>query len=417
MKKLFILLLVAFTTSAHAQLLCGNGRYENKIFTNIAVERNIAYGQNVDYQGNNTTLAMDVYYPAGDLATVRPLIIFAHGGSFIGGSRTLPDVTKLCEEFAKRGYVTVTMSYRLGVNIFSSQPLQEQFGAAVWRGMQDGRAAVRYFKKDFSTINKYRIDTNNIYIGGVSAGGVLGLSVGYINKASEIPSAVDTVLLGGIEGNSGNPGYSSRVTGLISLCGAVPVKVDYMNDNANLPVFAVHGTNDNTVPYKTDYFRFLGNPIDILCGGFSVDSNARVIGAHSFLHTYKGADHVPWLSGSNLAFPAFLDTAENFLADFLLPLVCPNVGIKEINNDFSATLTAIPQYNGNLLLQTNGLPTQQVSISIYNLEGKEIYRNDINIGQDERASAQLLIGARASGIYLWKLTTSNGMRSGRIWLN
>lgn len=74
------------------------------------------------------------------------------------------------------------------------------------RGVQDGRAAVRYFRKNAAIGgNTYRIDTNNIYFAGVSAGGFIALQLAYLDKASEIPSFIDMAgqpgLTGGLEGN------------------------------------------------------------------------------------------------------------------------------------------------------------------------------------------------------------------------
>ena len=46
---------------------------------------------------------MDVYTPDGDTYTERPLIIFAHGGSFYAGDKNNPTMVSLCESFAKRG--------------------------------------------------------------------------------------------------------------------------------------------------------------------------------------------------------------------------------------------------------------------------------------------------------------------------
>ena len=44
---------------------------------------------------------MDVYTPDGDTFTQRPLIIFAHGGVFIGGDKNNFMMVELCEAFAK----------------------------------------------------------------------------------------------------------------------------------------------------------------------------------------------------------------------------------------------------------------------------------------------------------------------------
>ena len=47
----------------------------------------------------------------------------------------------LCEAAAKRGYVAISMEYRLGLNILSSYSGER----AVYRGVQDGSAIIRYF--------------------------------------------------------------------------------------------------------------------------------------------------------------------------------------------------------------------------------------------------------------------------------
>ena len=79
------------------------------------------------------------------------------------------------------------------------------------RGIQDLRAAVRFFSKDAATINTYRMSPAYIVAGGSSAGTFMALEIGYLDKASGVPAYVGLAGLGGIEGTSGNPGYSSAV--------------------------------------------------------------------------------------------------------------------------------------------------------------------------------------------------------------
>jgi len=65
----------------------------------------INYGQAVASNGSNQTLAMDLYLPVEANATPRPVMLFFHGGSFVGGTRNDAVMTRLCQEFARRGYV------------------------------------------------------------------------------------------------------------------------------------------------------------------------------------------------------------------------------------------------------------------------------------------------------------------------
>jgi acetyl esterase/lipase len=126
---------------------------------------------------------MDIYQPDGDTYAARPLIILAHGGSFIGGSKTDDaTVVELCNRFAKRGYVTASINYRLGtlINLVSSDSTVPM--GIVVKAISDGKAAIRYFMKDAATTNTYKIDTNNIFVGGNSAGAVLYMHVLYLSN-------------------------------------------------------------------------------------------------------------------------------------------------------------------------------------------------------------------------------------------
>ena len=75
------------------------------------------------------------------------------------------------------------------------------------------------------------IDPDRIYFAGVSAGGFIGLHLAYVDDESEIPPQVDQEapgMGGGMEGESGNPGYSSTVAGVVNIAGALKT-VDYLS--------------------------------------------------------------------------------------------------------------------------------------------------------------------------------------------
>lgn len=338
MKKLFtIITLITIITSVSAQ------RYKDKIFTNVSID-SVVYGNAKNFSGSPQDLKMNIFQPIGDTVTNRPLLVFAHGGSFVGGSRYLPDVTYLATEFAKRGYVCVSIQYRLGVDIqaiFSDQSQAgPQFANALWRGTLDGRGAIRYLR---ANANTYKINSGQIYLGGVSAGGVLGLHEAFLDTEAEVGTAnpkMDTAAIGGgIEGLSGTPGQSWRVKGVINLCGALG-DVNWMKNNKNVSIFSVHGTNDATVPYKTDFFSYSGIQIGRLSGSFVIDSMAKTLGMKSFFYTFEGAPHVPFSPGvgTTQSSTAYMDTTENLLKDFLFDdIKTAGVGVNTIlsKNDVS----------------------------------------------------------------------------------
>src|SRR5690606_13040221 len=102
-------------------------------------------GQNQTHADVNEQLLLDVYMPSGDSETMRPLVIFAHGGYFLGGSKEGNDVVPICQDLARMGYVTASIDYRLGIPI--QLPLDGPFMEAIMRGVQDMRAAIRFFRK------------------------------------------------------------------------------------------------------------------------------------------------------------------------------------------------------------------------------------------------------------------------------
>jgi hypothetical protein len=309
MKKITLLFGCLITGSMWAQSPCAAGRYATDVFANYTTTSDITYGQNNSYTGANTTLKLDIYQPSGDTETNRPLLIFVHGGSFIGGSKTDGDMVAMCQRFAKKGYVTASIDYRLGFFPFDSANAVK----AVVRATQDLRAAIRYFYKDKQTTNTYKIDTTHIYIGGSSAGAITALHVGYLNEECEIsdylsPSTITQ--LGGLEGTSGNPGYSTKVHGILNGCGAL-ARYSWL-EAGDVPVASVHGTNDGTVKYN----RGIVNPgvaLMYLDGSRMIHERACAVGVENQFYTFLGAPHVPYASNT-----AYMDTTVNFFRDFLV---------------------------------------------------------------------------------------------------
>ena len=383
-------------------------RYLMPVFDSIVRTDSIPYGSSNNYLGASTPLAMDLYMPYGDTATNRPLLVLAHGGSFISGNRKAYDIVKVCTEFAKRGYVCASIKYRLGVNTNNPLALANEFANAVWRGALDGRGAIRYFYKDASMGNSYKIDTNNIYVGGISAGGVLGLHVAFLDKASEVGSAnpsIDTSSIGGVEGSSGSAGYSWKVKGVISLCGAIGIST-WMNDNRNIGIVSVHGTNDNTVPFKTDYFKVGGIPIALLSGSYIVDSVARVHGNPSALKVFYGQDHVPFSAQTPIGL-AYMDTTIKFVADFLYS------DIKRVQSNASSINS---QFDDNIGLKVFPVPSKSsftvqfennhhnnFEVELFDLNGKLISSQSttLNTVQVDRNNV-------INGLYILKVKSIQG---------
>ena len=164
MKKFTIILIgLVISTNMFAQDLNPN-RYRESIFTDVLSITDVKYGEAPQwiFPYWDVDLNLDVYVPDGDLNPKRPLIIFAHSGGFLIGSKDVDNMVAICDSFARKGYVTATIDYRKGFDPLDGESAER----AVYRGIQDGKAAVRYFKENASL---YDIDTNNVFFAGMSA--------------------------------------------------------------------------------------------------------------------------------------------------------------------------------------------------------------------------------------------------------
>ena len=286
---------------------CGTARYDTEIFSAVTTTSNVPYGQNLNINNAMQTLNMDIYQPTGDVAAQRPVIIFAHGGSFIGGAKTDADQVALCTRFAKRGYIAVTIDYRIGMGFPINQASAQK---AVWRATQDMKAAVRFFRKDAATTNTYKADPNYIFVGGYSAGAFMGVQYAYLDQSSEVPAAIDTTTLGGLEGNSGNPGYPSAINAVLNLAGAVG-DTAWMK-SGDEPMVTVQGNNDATVPYCTAMIFVSGFQIMVVSGGGTMHIRCFNTGIENPIHTFYGQGHTADVS------PAInLDTSITIVSNFV----------------------------------------------------------------------------------------------------
>ena len=265
MIKKYLLLLVASLLFSQPED-CSGDRYISEIF-DVDIEYGVQYGENINQtllgSDYTETLYMDIYTPSNDIIEDRPLIFFMFGGSFIGGSKSSGDIVALCTKYAQRGYVAVAIDYRLSpVLIFS--PNEEVAYKAVLKAVHDVKAAIRYFNMmDETSASTYKIDSNRIFVGGVSAGAIAAVNAGYLNTYEEVPSFLldDYDEVGGIEGLSGNPGYSSEFHGIVNLCGAVGSQDWIVQDD--IPVVSMHGDQDDVVPYDDNLVTLFGLNIQI----------------------------------------------------------------------------------------------------------------------------------------------------------
>ena len=314
-----IISIILLITTLYSQSDCDGVRYTDEIFSQVNVTSNVLYGGNYNPNiwGQNLweDLYLNIYEPAGDDVEDRPLVFFLFGGSFVAGSKTAGDIVELCTRYAKMGYVAAAIDYRLtGDLIWSPNP--ETAYRATAKGMHDLKGAIRFFRMNDELYNDYRIDSDRIYAGGVSAGGIIAVNAAYLDQESEIPASIVDYIAenGGLEGSSGNPGYDSHFHGVINLCGAVG---DYNWIVAgDVPVVSIHGTDDTIVPYGDGLITLFGLNMQVY-GSYVINETMLSLGNSSDLYTFEGYDHNPF-NESN----ANMDITVEFTRDFMYDFVC-----------------------------------------------------------------------------------------------
>ena len=375
MKRILFLTAALLTVQVVAQC---DGRYESEIFSTVSVTE-VEYTDVYDWGPFNSGLDMDVYTPDGDTYSERPLIIFAHGGSFYAGDKDNPAMVSLCESFAKRGYVTASIQYRLTSiwNLTDSMHMLQ----TVMNGISDAKAAIRFFRKDATTNgNVFGIDPDQIYIGGYSAGAILAVNLAFINDTTGVPSHLLPIIdaSGGLEGSSGNSGYSTDVKAVVNVAGAV-YKSSYIDAN-DVPIVSVHASDDGTVPYYCDHA--MSNPLILkVCGSGTIHNTIDPLGVYNASYTFPSGDHaIPVLEMNSITVP--------FISDFLYTTLDCFEGTGVNKNELTIEVYPNPARNVLNVL----VPDKVFDIQILNMLGEHSVSSISSNGKID-------ISALSSGVY------------------
>ena len=282
MKKLYplalLLLLIPVLTMAQT-------RYLDEVFPTVTKDVGLNYGANatVLYATSplgiiKENLKMDVYMPEGDTETDRPLILYFHTGNFLpfrnpqnpaelgfngscGGERSDSAAVEMCTRLAKMGYVVASCDYRLGWNPLAASDVLRRFGIinAAYRGVQDARTAVRYFRKSVAEEgNKFGIDESKIVIWGQGTGGYLSLTMGTLDNYLKIPLASNGKFVYDHDSDPGTP--------------PIPMIVEPINGDIYGTSVGLHPVSGDTLCYPNHLGYSSDYALGVNLGGASADS-------------------------------------------------------------------------------------------------------------------------------------------------
>ncbi|MBI5541266.1 MAG: T9SS type A sorting domain-containing protein [Bacteroidia bacterium] len=406
MKTIMLFILFAvFGLTTYAQYNCYGTRYNDSLF-DVTVTSDVLYGNNLLYTGVATDLHMDIYQPTGDTALMRPLIIFAPKGSFLQEDKAEWTMQQLCLKFAHMGYVTAAIDYRVGINYtLAFQNPNREFSLAVMRAYHDYKAAIRFFRKDAATTNTYKIDPNMIIAGGSSAGAITAVHVAYLDQLSEIPAVIDTTGLGGIEGHSGNSGYSSQVNYVVNLCGAI-ADTSWIN-SGNIPLISMHGNLDTEVPYGSAVISMV-IPITEVDGSASINLRTNTVGIENPFHTFLGQAHIPYDPNAGGSYLLYMDTVINYVKTNLYNWICTSTGVTENNLLPFVQVYPNPMQN-ELNINLNNNICDGVSVYVYDVMG-----NICLVEELQNKETILSINNLPEGIYLIKIKTQTSVNTYKI---
>jgi dienelactone hydrolase len=298
-------------------------RYLDDIFSGVDTSaHNILY-RVVDNYDITERLALDVYLPAGDTQASRPAIIMIHGGGFdrqipeeqnppTNGTRKDPLMVDLCNFFARKGYVTISLSYRRGKDLAPGQTVTDsiiKYYEAAYRAAQDARAAVRFIKQHSSLAG---IDTNNIFVFGGSAGAITAMNVAYADKA-DIPNYY-IERWGPLDGDDvyDYAGHSVRVKGVINAEGVI-TDTNYI-DAGDPPLASLYGDRDEFYNDST----LLSSRALAFYNGQKIHLRANRSGVRNAIQTYSEGAHGSTFNSTNRVSSAF------FMRDRFFEWLKPN---------------------------------------------------------------------------------------------
>jgi acetyl esterase/lipase len=244
----------------------------------VVLENQIAYGK-----GGDVDLKLDLARPAEGKGPF-PALVFIHSGGWYEGSKAEFDYP--IQQAAEKGYVAVTLDYRLTNDDMENGKTKYPFPAQVY----DVKCAVRWLR---ANAVKYKIDPDHIGALGFSAGGHLALMLGLTEPSD------------GLEGEGGNMGYASRVQAVVNFAG--PTELSKFPPSGSYILKRLLGGTPKEVPeqYKRasplTYVRRNSPPILTIHGDMDsevpleqaeqLDAKMKEAGASHTLIIKKGAGH------------------------------------------------------------------------------------------------------------------------------
>lgn len=164
-----------------------------------------------------------------------PVMVYIHGGGWNHGDRKQA-LASICSYVTKRGYIGVSLDYRLT----PEAPFPAQ--------IQDVKLAIRYLRAHAA---EYHLDPNRIGVWGTSAGGHLASLLGTTGQITSGDTiTLDTghvVNVPDLGGNGGWQQYSDQVQAVVDMYGPADFTTNFANSYKSVKAL-LGGNNAFSVP-------------------------------------------------------------------------------------------------------------------------------------------------------------------------
>ncbi|MEN1786083.1 MAG: alpha/beta hydrolase fold domain-containing protein, partial [Bacteroidota bacterium] len=236
----------------------------------VITENDIIYAEGLSHDSLNSIsataipLKLDVYYP-NNTSQNRPAFMFIHGGAFEFGSKQQAAIVKMAKFYAARGWVFISIDYRLlgdigtvpteWADFAATLPISDEDEAsfnAMYPAQRDAKAALRWM---VANKEDYNINADFITVGGASAGANTAKGIVISDPddfTTEISSSQDPTL------STTNLGQTFEVQTIVDFWGGQSVTDAFLAvygenlfDCKDPVLYKAHGTADFTVPFTS----------------------------------------------------------------------------------------------------------------------------------------------------------------------
>lgn len=392
MKQVYILAFCFFAVTLHAQSLeCVDNRYRDITFDSITITKDQVYGTGITHIKKDTLeLSLNIYEPYEDNSTLRPAILLAFGGSFINGSKE--EIDWLAKIYASVGYVAITFDYRLYDGPLLPIPTETTMYNVVGQAISDMRGAYEYVIHTIRTDNPYRIDEDNFFVGGISAGAIAANHLTYVDSTEIEEKNILEIFKnqGAFEGDVNDYDYPINIRACINYSGGLR-DASYI-DADDSPLYSVHDDRDPVVPYGPGFATIFGVPIAPIQGSKAMQDVADSVGIKNELLTFNTVNHVGYFQ-EELAGARAISGSLTFMAD----LFCDNTSdVDDSILDNKVTLSPNPASHF-VEIETS---LEIESIEFYSMDGRLI--------KSSPYSKQVDVSQLQSGAYVLNLKSKEG---------